>query len=128
MIGVQRRTSMHPLEEKKLNKKSNKTISENRSAHQTLSNENYEENPNRQVSSQGTMTDNQNIVRQSTGPSSSFFEGYSSVTSINSRYLCGRRINEKWKNLLVFMYTAPSIMFYSNVFLIVSLKLCIQYG
>lgn len=54
--------------------------------------------------------------------SSSLFEGFSSVTSVNSNryYLDINHENEKWKDLLVFMYTEPSIMLYSNVFLIVS--------
>uniref|UniRef100_A0A2S2PD72 Uncharacterized protein n=1 Tax=Schizaphis graminum TaxID=13262 RepID=A0A2S2PD72_SCHGA len=51
--------------------------------------------------------------------SSLLFEGYSSVTSNDSRYLDSRRTNEKWKDLIVFMYTEPSIMFYSNVFLMI---------
>lgn len=53
--------------------------------------------------------------------SSSLFEGYSSGTSINSRYLDSQQTNKKWKDLLEFMYKETSIMFYSNIFLIVSL-------
>lgn len=52
--------------------------------------------------------------------SSSLFEGYSSITSINSRYFNSQYTNEKWKTLILFMYNETAIMFYSNIILIVS--------
>lgn len=54
--------------------------------------------------------------------SSLLYEGYSSVTSIDSRYLDSRRTNEKWNDFVEFMYTEPSIMFYSNICLMVNMS------
>jgi len=85
------------------------------STQQTSSNENNEINLSQQVSQQSTT--NKNTLKVI---SFLLFEGYSSVASDNSRYLNSRHIDKKWKYLIVFMYTEPSIMFYSNVFLMVS--------
>jgi len=84
-------------------------------SHQTSSDENNEINLSQQVSQQSTT--NKNTLKVI---SFLLFEGYSSVASDSSRYLNSRHTEKKWKYLIVFMYTEPSIMFYSNVFLMVS--------
>lgn len=116
--NLQRRTSLHPLEEVELNRrvKRKRTPSGHIAQPLSIDENNNEENQNQQSPQQPT-SDNKNMrdVRMS-----SLFEGYSSVTSNDSRYLDSRRTNEKLKDLIVFMYTEPSIMFYSNVFLMVS--------
>ncbi|XP_060860775.1 uncharacterized protein LOC132938116 isoform X2 [Metopolophium dirhodum] len=115
----QRRTSLHPLEEVELNRRVKRKRTSSAYGGQPLSAEenNNEENQS-QRSPQQSTADNKsthNISR-----SSLLYEGYSSVTSIDSRYLDSRRTNEKWKDIVVFMYTEPSIMFYSNIFLMIS--------
>lgn len=85
------------------------------SANQSYKN-NATNNQNQRALRQST-TDNENAKQIRLQPSS--FEGYSSVTSIDSRYL-NSRTNEQWKHLIAFMYSESSIMFYSNVFLMVS--------
>ncbi|CAI6343268.1 unnamed protein product [Macrosiphum euphorbiae] len=117
----QRRTSLHPLEEVELNRrvKRKKTPSAHGGQPLSVEENNNEENKS-QRSPQQSTADNKsthNIRR-----SSLLYEGYSSVTSIDSRYLDSRRTNEKWKDFVVFMYTEPSIMFYSNIFLMVSMS------
>lgn len=116
--NLQRRTSLHPLEEVELNRRVTRKRTPSGHIAQSLSiDENInEENQSQQSSQRPTSDDkNTNDVRMS-----SLFEGYSSVTSNDSRYLDSRRTNEKLKDLIVFLYTEPSIMFYSNVFLMVS--------
>jgi len=81
--------------------------------------ENNDEENQSQRSLQQSTAGNKNTLN--TRMSSLLYEGYSSVTSIDSRYLDSRRTDEKWKEFTVFMYTEPSIMFYSNIFLIVSI-------
>lgn len=116
--NLQRRTSLHPLEEVELNRRVKRKRTPSGHITQSLSiDENFNEENQSQQSLQQPTSDNKNTrdVRMS-----SLFEGYSSVTSNDSRYLDSRRTNEKLKDLIVFMNTEPSIMFYSNVFLMVS--------
>ncbi|KAE9527314.1 hypothetical protein AGLY_013012 [Aphis glycines] len=116
--NLQRRTSLHPLEEVELNRRVTRKRTPSGHIAQSLSiDENINEENQSQQSSQRPTSDDKNTrdVRMS-----SLFEGYSSVTSNDSRYLDSRRTNEKLKDLIVFLYTEPSIMFYSNVFLMVS--------
>eukprot|EP00102_Acyrthosiphon_pisum_P023485 XP_016660695.1 PREDICTED: uncharacterized protein LOC100572098 isoform X2 [Acyrthosiphon pisum] len=114
----QRRTSLHPLEEVELNRRVKRKRTSSAYGGQPLSAEedNNEENQS-QRSPQQFTTDNKSVhnIRRS----SLLYEGYSSVTSIDSRYLDSRRTNEKWKDIVVFMYTEPSIMIYSNIFLMI---------
>lgn len=70
-----------------------------------------------QKSLQSSTNDNENPAKVRI---SSSFEGYSSVTSFDSRYLNSQHTIEKRHYLLEFMFSEPSIMFYSNVFLMVS--------
>jgi len=119
----QRRTSLHPLEEVELNRRVKRKRTSRSSTHggQLLSaDENNDEENQSQRSQQQSTAGNKNTTLNIRMPS--LYEGYSSVTSIDSRYLDSRRTNEKWKEFLVFMYTEPSIMFYSNIFLMVSKK------
>jgi len=81
---------------------------------------NNEENQSQRSPQQSTAADNKSSLN--IRMSFLLYEGYSSVTSIDSRYLDSRRTNEKWKDFVVFMYTEPSIMFYSNIFLMVSMS------
>lgn len=114
----QRRTSLHPLEEVELNRRVKRKRTSSAHVVQPLSaDENNNEENQSQQSPQRPTADNKNSLNITM--SSLLFEGYSSVTSNDSRYLDSRRTNEKWKDLIVFMYTEPSIMFYSNVFLMV---------
>lgn len=111
------------LKELIVNKKSlvKMFVSSSQRNHQTSSSdyENNEINPNQQTSQKSVINNEGNL--KAAVPPSLLFEGYSnSVASDDSRYLNSRHTDEKWKYLLVFMYTEPSIMFYSNVFLMVS--------
>ncbi|XP_025197389.1 uncharacterized protein LOC112596109 [Melanaphis sacchari] len=114
----QRRTSLHPLEEVELNRRIKRKRTSSAHIAQPLStDENNNEDNQSQRLPQQPIADNKNTLN--IRMSSLSFEGYSSVTSDDSRYLDSRRANEKWKALIVFMYTEPSIMFYSNVFLMI---------
>ncbi|XP_022161527.1 uncharacterized protein LOC111027451 [Myzus persicae] len=114
----QRRTSLHPLEEVELNRRvERKRTSSYYGGGPLPADENNDEENESQRSLQRSTADNKNTLN--TRMSSLLYEGYSSVTSIDSRYLDSQRTNEKWKDFLVFMYTEPSIMFYSNIFLMI---------
>ncbi|KAL5243680.1 hypothetical protein ACI65C_011090 [Semiaphis heraclei] len=114
----QRRTSLHPLEEVELNRRVKRKRSSSAHGGQLLSaDENNDEENQSQRSPHHSTAGNKNTLNIRTP--SLLYEGYSSVTSIDSRYLDSRRTNEKWKEFLVFMYTEPSIMFYSNIFLMI---------
>jgi len=113
--NTRRTSSLHPLEEIERNKQRRMSMSVSPSANQSYKN-NATNNLNQRAPQQSTI-DNKNEIKIRLQPSS--FEGYSSVTSIDSRYL-NSHTNEKWKHLIAFMYSESSIMFYSNVFLMVS--------
>lgn len=110
-----KKTSLHQLEEIERKNKARNKVSVKHI--QIFSNRNNKNDRSQQASQQFTA-DNTHTLKKS--ESSSFFEGYSSVTSINSRYIDSNQENEKWKDLIVFMCTESSIMLYSNVFLMVS--------
>ncbi|XP_015379535.1 PREDICTED: uncharacterized protein LOC107173487, partial [Diuraphis noxia] len=115
----QRRTSLHPLEEVELKRRVKRKRTSSAHGGQLLSaDENNDEENQSQRSPRQSTAGNKNTLN--IRMSSLLYEGYSSVTSIDSRYLDSRRTNEKWKEFVVFMYTEPSIMFYSNIFLIIS--------
>ncbi|KAL4121761.1 hypothetical protein QTP88_014210 [Uroleucon formosanum] len=114
----QRRASLHPLEEVELNRRVKRKRTSSAYGGQPLSAEenNNEENQSKRSPQQSTADNKSTLnIRMS----SLLYEGYSSVTSIDSRYLDSRRTNEKWNDFVVFMYTEPSIMFYSNICLMI---------
>lgn len=75
---------------------------------------------NRQQVSQQSIADTKNTLETTMLSSSNDeFQLEGSMTSIDSTFV-RQHTNEKWKDILEFICSESSIMFYSNVFLIVS--------
>lgn len=72
-----------------------------------------------QVPQQSTVDSKNTLGISMSSSSNDEIQLESSMTSIHNT-LDRQHSNEKWKDLLLFIYSESSIMFYSNVFLIVS--------
>lgn len=114
---------MHPVEKAKQNKTVQRMMSTSSSTRtnqpaQSSSDENNGVNLTMRKPSHRTATDKRIALKVTS--STSFFEGYRSETSINTiGYMDIENTNNTYSDLIVFMHTEPSIMFYSSVFLMV---------